>query len=117
MPGSKNEAPSKVPTTTTTASRPPHADNLIDLDSRPPSTAPPGDVSKDTSNQTQSTMSKQDKASVPANLLDDDNVMGTVNEKMANMNMHEPMIPEGQKPLKRADTDTNEIDEFVDAEG
>lgn len=38
-----------------------------------------------------------------------------MNDKLSNLNInHEPIAP---KPLRRTDTDTSEVDEFVDAEG
>lgn len=46
--------------------------------------------------------------------MDDD---GDLNNEMSKMKVHETMVPQGQKPLQRADTDTNEVDTFVDAEG
>lgn len=48
--------------------------------------------------------------------MDDDD--GGLNEKMSGMKMQEAMVPQGgSRPLKRADTDTSEVDVFVDAEG
>ncbi|OQV05951.1 hypothetical protein CLAIMM_10601 [Cladophialophora immunda] len=88
------------------------SDNLIDFDSRPPSTAPPESHAKQPNSQPQQTSHQQ-----TANLMDDDNDMSHMNSQMSKMNMHEAMVPEGQKPLRRADTDTSEVDLFVDAEG
>jgi hypothetical protein len=83
--------------------------NLIDFDSRPPSTAPPeSHPSQPPSNHRQS---------VPANntnLMDDDEHL---NNQISKLKMHEAMVPEGQQPLKRTDTDTSEVEVFVDAEG
>ncbi|OAG40686.1 hypothetical protein AYO21_04984 [Fonsecaea monophora] len=88
------------------------SDNLIDFDSRPPSTAPPEKHSTQGNSQSQHT--EQQKT---ANLMDDDHEeMSHMNNQMSKMNMHEAMVPEGQKPLRRADTDTSEVDLFVDAE-
>ena len=46
-------------------------------------------------------------------MLDDDDHLST---PMSKLNMHEAMVPEGQKPLKRTDTETSDVDVFVDAE-
>ena len=52
--------------------------------------------------------------------MDDDSHVDLMNEKMKSTNMHEPMAPavgpQGDKPLKRTDTDTSEVDNFFDAE-
>lgn len=101
--------------------------NLIDLDSRPTSTAPPENTSNSiqgnplhpTSNPKQVTPVHQSTAiAAPAgnqvptgNLLDDDHQL---NDKMSNMTMQQPLQP---KPIQRTDTDTNEPEEFVDAQG
>lgn len=45
--------------------------------------------------------------------MDDD---ADASHQMSKLNMHEAMVPVGQKPLKRTDTETSEMDEFVDAE-
>ncbi|KIW40537.1 hypothetical protein, variant [Exophiala oligosperma] len=104
-------------------------ENLIDFDSRPSSNAPP--VQKDsvahnpmhpTSDPQQTPIHQSTSTNAPignppksANLMDDD---GGLNEKMSGMKMQEAMVPQGgSKPLKRADTDTSEVDVFVDAEG
>lgn len=83
-------------------------DNLIDFDSRPPSTAPPQTTTKST---------QQTKKSASANLMDDDDDISHMNNTMSKMNMHEVMVPDGKKPLERSDTETSEVDVFVDAEG
>ncbi|KAJ9616559.1 Oxysterol-binding protein OBPa [Cladophialophora chaetospira] len=83
--------------------------NLIDFDSRPPSTAPPEHPpTQSKSNQPQPTHQRT------ASLMDDDDHL---NAPMSKLNMHEAMKPEGQKPLKRTDTETSELEVFVDAEG
>jgi len=103
-------------------------ENLIDFDSKPPTTAPPaqrdpmaGNAMHTTSNLQQTPVHQSTTINAPsgnapksANLMDDD---GGLNDQMSRLKTHEAMQPEGQKPLKRADTDTNEVDVFVDAEG
>ena len=49
-------------------------------------------------------------------LMDDDEHIGMMNDKLKDLKMHEPIVPTGQKLLKRTDTDTGEVDNFVDAE-
>lgn len=83
--------------------------NLIDFDSRPPSTAPPESHPVQNVSNPQQTMHRH-----TASLMDDDE---HINNQMSKLNMHEAMIPEGTKPLRRADTETSEVDVFVDAEG
>ncbi|KIW70156.1 hypothetical protein, variant [Phialophora macrospora] len=83
--------------------------NLIDFDSRPPSTAPPESHSSQFQSNHQQSVSRNN-----TNLMDDDEHL---NNQISKLKMHEAMVPEGQKPLKRADTDTSEVDVFVDAEG
>lgn len=82
------------------------SENLIDFDpdSRPPS-APP-----------QTNHVQQTQASVNTGLMDDDQHVEMMNDKMKDMKMHEPLTPSGQKPLTRTDTDTSETDAFFDAE-
>jgi hypothetical protein len=46
--------------------------------------------------------------------MDDDH---DISDNMSRMKMHEAMVPEGSRPIKRSDTETNEVDVFVDAEG
>jgi hypothetical protein len=46
--------------------------------------------------------------------MDDDEHL---NNQISKLKMHEAMVPEGQQPLKRTDTDTSEVEVFVDAEG
>lgn len=55
-------------------------------------------------------------SSQSANLMDDDNDISHMNSQMSRLKMHEAMVPEGQAPLKRADTETSEVDVFVDAQ-
>jgi hypothetical protein len=126
--------PRSAANTDASSKRPP-TENLIDLDSRPPSTAPPQSTSTPTPEQPtpllsnpmhptshpqqptplhQSTVVHAPVGNAPkqANLLDDDHDITGMDEKMSNLNMnHEPMMP-----LKRTDTETNETDVFVDAE-
>ncbi|KAK5197911.1 Oxysterol-binding protein OBPa [Exophiala xenobiotica] len=103
-------------------------ENLIDFDSKQPEPAPPaqrnsmaGNAMHPTSNPQQTPVHQSTTMNAPlgnapksANLMDDD---GGLNDQMSRLKTHEAMQPEGQKPLKRADTDTNEVDVFVDAEG
>lgn len=49
-------------------------------------------------------------------LMDDDQHIDMMNDNMKGLNMHEPITPSGQKPLKRTDTETSEVDAFFDAE-
>ncbi|KAI1609668.1 hypothetical protein EDD37DRAFT_643070 [Exophiala viscosa] len=95
---------------------------LIDFDSRPSSTAPPepaGNVNpgpaqpaQPTSYSQQVPLSQSATVNPPrgSSLMDDD-----LSHDMSKMNMHASMVPQGTKPLKRADTDSNEVDTFVDA--
>jgi hypothetical protein len=62
-------------------------------------------------------MHQKTKAPPGNSLMDDDHGLSGMNDKMKGMGLHEPMRPGGGKPLKRADTETSEVDEFVDAEG
>ena len=82
--------------------------NLIDFDSRPSSKAP-GEA------RPNPPISKplQPTSQNATSLMDNDDHLSN---PMSKMNMHETMVPQGQK-LKRADTETSEIDEFVDAQG
>jgi hypothetical protein len=83
-----------------------HSNNLIDFsdDSRPASTQPPA--------QSQKSLPTQ------AGLMDNDDHLDQMNEKMKELKMHEPMKPAGHEELslKRSDTDSSEIDAFFDAE-
>jgi hypothetical protein len=113
--------------------KPAPVDNLIDLSSRPSSTAPPeqSDANKNilhpTSDPKQTPAPQLQNNATPApvgnpptgNLLDhDDHGHADVNNKMSNLNInHEPMVPQGARPIKRTDTETSETDVFVDAEG
>jgi hypothetical protein len=49
------------------------------------------------------------------NLMDSDSGISGMNDQMRDMRLQQPMTPGGGKPLKRADTETSEVDEFVDA--
>ena len=106
--------------------------NLIDFDSRPPSTAPPETTAakKETAlppllnPQPTAALEQNHTAPAPAgtaaishNLMDDDHGLSDVNAKMSQMKVHETMVPKGAKPLRRADTENGEMDIFVDAEG
>ncbi|KAK4944909.1 Oxysterol-binding protein OBPa [Elasticomyces elasticus] len=94
--------------------------NLIDFDSRPSSAAPPeparnvnpGAALPAQSSSQQVPLSQSTTVNPPkgSSLMDDD-----LSHDMSKMNMHTAMVPQGQKALKRADTDTNEVDTFVDA--
>jgi len=108
-------------------------DNLIDLDSRPASTAPPEASTKSDStagnathptNPQQTPVHQSTAMNAPlgnppksGNLMDDDGDLTHMNSQMSKMKVHETMVPEGRVPLKRADTETNDVDVFVDAEG
>lgn len=50
------------------------------------------------------------------NLMDNDDDLTQMNSQMSKVNMHEAIVPDGKKPLTRADTETSEVDVFVDAE-
>jgi hypothetical protein len=83
-----------------------YSNNLIDFsdDSRPASTQPPAQSQKPLPTQ--------------AGLMDNDDHLDQMNEKMKELKMHEPMKPAGheEQPLKRSDTDSSEVDSFFDAE-
>ena len=49
-------------------------------------------------------------------IMDDDQHVGMMNDKLKDLKMHEPITPAGQEPLKRTDTDTGEEDAFLDPE-
>jgi hypothetical protein len=49
------------------------------------------------------------------NLMDNDNDASGMNDQMKNMHLQQPMTPSTVKPLQRTDTETSEVDEFVDA--
>lgn len=49
------------------------------------------------------------------NLMDNDHDLSGMNDQMKDMRLQQPMMPDAGKPLKRADTETSEVDEFVDA--
>jgi hypothetical protein len=104
--GKENSQPPTAPSSAQPTPQKPAANaaqsNLIDLDSRPSSTAPP-----EPKQATQHTSQPQ------KNFMDDDT---GVSNQMSKLNMHETMQPEGNKPLKRTDTQTSELDVFVDAE-
>ena len=82
----------------------------MDFDSRPSSTAPPEGNAMHPTSHPQTSQQKT------ANLMDDDGDVSHMNNQMSKMNMHEAMVPDGKKPLKRTDTETSEPDVFVDAE-
>ncbi|KIW19266.1 hypothetical protein PV08_03560 [Exophiala spinifera] len=101
-------------------------ENLIDFDSQPaPATTKKDSVSPENprSDPQQAPVHQSTTINAPigntpksSNLMDDDD--GGLNEKMSGMKMQEAMVPQGSsKPLKRADTETSEVDVFVDAEG
>ncbi|RMZ87320.1 hypothetical protein DV736_g5452, partial [Chaetothyriales sp. CBS 134916] len=101
------------------------SDTLIDLDSHPPSKAPPSGHPQPNQNHLLPT-SNHTQAPAPAasapkstNLLDDDDYLTSdVNSGLSNLNLnHVPVFPTGTLPLKRADTATGDTDVFVDAEG
>lgn len=56
-------------------------------------------------------------------LMDDDQHINAMNDKMGNMNLMGPMQTPGNpstgtpRPLERTDTETSEVDSFFDAEG
>ncbi|EXJ87258.1 hypothetical protein A1O3_04217 [Capronia epimyces CBS 606.96] len=101
-------------------------DNLIDFDPKP-ATAKEGVAGNSvysTSNAQQSPVHQATTINAPAgnppktaNLMDDDEDVSHMNTQMSKINMHETMVPHGQAPLKRADTETSDVDVFVDAEG
>lgn len=86
--------------------KPADTGNLIEFgsDSRPPSVLPP------TNN------AQQKQQPLTSGLMDDDEHVNLMNDKMKDMKMHEPITPTGQKPLTRTDTDTSEVDAFFDAQ-
>jgi hypothetical protein len=115
--------------------------NLIDFDSRPPSTVPPEpkvdaqaankaavenneNILHPTSNpQVTSPVHQSTATQAPlgnakqGNLLDfdDDHDVRQTTSQMSNLNMsHQAMQP--RSPLQRTDTGTSEVDVFVDAE-
>jgi hypothetical protein len=49
------------------------------------------------------------------NLMDDDNDTSGMNDQMKDVRLQQPITPSAGRPLRRADTDTSEVDEFVDA--
>ncbi|KAK5047784.1 hypothetical protein LTR84_006449 [Exophiala bonariae] len=111
-------------------------DNLIDFNSRPPSVAPPEPLTKaepiagnplhPTSHPQQTPVHQSTTLNAPTgnppkvatNLMDDDDrQMSEMNNGVSNMSLHQPMVPQGRDPLKRTDTETSDVDVFVDAEG
>lgn len=107
-------------------------DNLIDLESKPSTTAPaqpvpqqnptPGNPIIPPSNAQVAPVHEATTINAPvgnarktANLMDDDQDVSHMNDQMSNLKMHEAMVPQGQAPLKRADTESSEVDVFVDA--
>lgn len=55
------------------------------------------------------------QAPAPNNLMDNENNTSGMNDQMKNMRLQQPMTPSAVKPLQRTDTETSEVDEFVDA--
>jgi hypothetical protein len=51
------------------------------------------------------------------NLMDSDHGLSSMNDQMKDMRLQQPMTPSVGKTLKRTDTDTSEVEEFVDAQG
>jgi hypothetical protein len=49
-------------------------------------------------------------------LMDDDQHVEMMNNRMKDMKMHEPLTPSGRRLLTRTDTDNSEADAFFDAE-
>lgn len=47
--------------------------------------------------------------------MDNDNATSGMNDQMKNMRLQQPMTPSGGEPLQRADTETSEVEDFVDA--
>lgn len=113
-----------------------HEDNLIDFNSRPPSVAPPEPQSKaepiagnplhPTSHPQQTPVHQSTTVNAPmgnppkvaTNLMDDDDgQLSEMNNGVSKLSLHQPMVPQGRDPLKRADTETSDVDVFVDAEG
>lgn len=139
LPGQNNKPKEQVADKKSNAAPPPakpqpqaqHApDNLIDFNSRPSSTAPPenrpdplaGNPLHPTSNPKQippiheatTITAPGGNASRGGNFLDDDRHL---NDKMASMSMQQPLQPSSGRPIRRTDTETSELDEFVDAQG
>lgn len=109
----------------------PHGASLIDLNSRPSSTVQPSahqsrpdpiagnplhptSDPKPVSYDTVTTAPVGNPPKAGGNLMDDHDDM---NSKMASMSMHAPLTPKGPAPVKRTDTETSDVDVFVDAEG
>ena len=51
------------------------------------------------------------------NLMDSNSDLARMNDQMKDMKLQQPLTPGIGKPLQRADTETSEVDEFVDASG
>lgn len=113
-----------------------HDDNLIDFNSRPPSVAPPeantrvepiaGNPLHPTSDPQPTPVHQSTTLNAPignppkttTNLMDDDErQLSEMNNGVSSMSLHQPMVPQGRDPLQRADTETSDVDVFVDAEG
>jgi hypothetical protein len=47
--------------------------------------------------------------------MDNDGDLSGMNDQMKDMRLQQPMTPSAGEPLRRADTETSEVDEFVDA--
>ncbi|KEF56882.1 uncharacterized protein A1O9_07072 [Exophiala aquamarina CBS 119918] len=129
----KPGAPAPAPVPTHLSKNAHQNDNLIDLDSRPPSVAPPepankvdpiaGNILHDTKDPKPTPLHQNTALNAPvgnapktANLMDDDDHLSGVNNQVSNLSLQQPMVPQGRRPLQRMDTDTSEVDVFVDAE-
>jgi hypothetical protein len=128
------EAKSTAPAPTHLSVNAHQDDNLIDFDSRPPSVAPPEPATKaepiagnplhPTSNPQPTPVHQSTTLNAPignppktANLMDDDDHFSDMNNQVSNLSLQQPMVPQGRGPLQRTDTETSDVDVFVDAEG
>ena len=123
---SKAQAQPSAPSNANTS----HGGSLIDFESRPSSTAPPEAPEKSNpiagnplhpTSDPQPTIGQQNNAprdvnSSSTNLMDDEDDMTHLSNQTSSMNLQQPLVPSGQAPLKRADTETSDVDVFVDAE-
>lgn len=132
---SRQQAPTSAPT----SSAHQNPANLIDLDSRPSSTVPPepnaeaqkhNKAAVDHHNalhptsdpqqtvpvhQSTATQAPVGNAPKQGNLLESDDDMHNTSNKMSNLNLqHQAMEP--RPPVQRIDTETSDVDVFVDAE-
>lgn len=117
-----------------------HGSNLIDLESRPSSTAPPETATKSdpiagnplhpTSDPQPTTgqqavtqkiapggVTSSGGGSSSTNLMDHEDGMTHLSNQTSSLNLQKPLVPSGQAPLERADTESSDVDVFVDAEG